>query len=205
VGQGLEYATNNRGGCHINGATMFFEATGPISVDPLSTSAKPELVVFQQNLISAINSMIMCVFSTYAIVPSLAAELAPQSALYNTVASVIKNSGPILRGVLKLKAPMGIFWYEKYLGYVTGETYTLGRIMETGERNVNMEHLFNTREGFGRVDDTLPDRLLNEPAFPGQTRGVPLDEMLPRYYKIRGWDSNGHATERTLDRLQIRR
>ncbi|HSA24738.1 MAG TPA: aldehyde ferredoxin oxidoreductase family protein, partial [Myxococcota bacterium] len=30
VGQGLEYATCNRGGCHIRGSTMFLEATGPV-------------------------------------------------------------------------------------------------------------------------------------------------------------------------------
>lgn len=205
VGQGLEYATTNRGGDHINGATMFFEATGPISVDPLSPCAKPELVVFQQNLMAAMNAMIMCVFSSYAIVPSFASGLNPQGMLYKSVATAMKYSGPVLRGVLKMKAPLGLFWYEKYLGYVTGESYSLGRITETGERNFNMERLFNVREGFGRAEDTLPPRLLNEPTFPGQTRGVPLDEMLPNYYRIRGWDAEGQPTTRTLDRLQIRR
>ena len=204
-GQGLEYAVSNRGGCHINGATMFFEATGPISVDPLSTSAKPELVAFQQNLMMAMNSMVMCVFSSYAVVPSMAGSMKPQSGLYRSVAWMMKNSGPILRLALKMKAPAAILWYERMLKYITGESYSLGRLTETGERNINMERLFNMREGFSRKDDTLPYRLLNEPNFPGQTSGVPLDEMLPRYYNIRGWDDDGIPMDRTLDRLQIRR
>jgi len=204
-GQGVEYATCTRGGCHINGATMFFEATGPLSVDPLSIKAKPELAIFQQNLMMAINSMIMCVFSTYAVVPSFAASMTPQGSLYKTVAWTVKNSAPIVRLLLKAKAPASLLWYEKYLGYVTGEKYSLGRFTETGERNVNMEKLFNTREGFTSADDTLPPRMLNEPLFKEQTAGVPLAEMLPQYYKVRGWDSDGIPTEKTLDRLQIRR
>lgn len=204
-GQGLEYATSNRGGCHINGGTMFFEATGPISIDPLSTKAKPEFVTFQQNLMSAINSMVICLFSSYAILPSIAGQMDPQGMLYKTVTGVLKNSGPIMRLVLKMKPFAPILWYEKYLGYVTGEGYSLGRVTETGERNFNMERLFNMREGFDVKDDILPERLLKEPSFEGQKGGVPLDEMLPQYYKVRGWSNSGIPTEKTLDRLQIRR
>jgi len=29
--------------------------------------------------------------------------------------------------------------------------------------------------------------------------------MKPHYYKVRGWDRQGIPTDRTLDRLQIRR
>ncbi len=203
-GQGLEYATTNRGGCHINGATMFFETTGAISVDPLSIKAKPELVVFQQNLMAALNAMIICVFSSYAVLPSFVGNMDPQGSLYRSVAWTMKNSGPILRLVLKTKLMAPILWYEKYLGYVTGESYTLGRITESGERDFNMERLFNMREGFALEDDTLPSRLLNEPTFPGQEKGVPLDEMLPSYYKIRGWNPDGTISDKTLNRLQIR-
>ena len=77
-GQGLEYATTNRGGCHVQGATMFLEATGPLSVDPLSTKAKPELVILQQNLSAAITSSVFCMFSAYAMIPGVAFSLNPQ-------------------------------------------------------------------------------------------------------------------------------
>ena len=204
-GQGLDYATQNRGGCHINGGVMYFEATGPLSVDPLSTSAKPELVVFQQNLFATMNAMVTCVFSGYAIIPGLASHLAPQSKLYRGITWVVKNSGPVLKIALKTKLFAPVLWYERFLGLITGEKYTLGRITETGERNFNMERLFNIREGFPGKDDTLPKRMLEEPSFPGEKAGVPLHEMLPKYYRLRGWDENGIPTEATLNRLKIRR
>ena len=204
-GQGLEYATATRGGDHINGAVMFFEATGALSIDPLSIKAKPEFVIFQQNLMAAINAMITCTFSAYAVVPSIAGELNPQGMLYRGLAGILKNSGSLMQVILKLKPFMPVLWYERYLGYVTGEKYTLGRIMESGERNFNMERLFNVREGITAKDDTLPKRILEEPLFKEQSSGVPLSEMLPRYYKTRGWDTEGKPTDKTLDRLQIRR
>ncbi len=204
-GQGLEYATTNRGGCHINGAVMALEATGLLSVDPLSIGAKPELVIFQQNLMAAINAMIICTFSAYGVVPSIAGDLDPQGAVYNGLSTIVKNSGPVLQLVLKMKPFLPVLWYEKYLGYVTGESYSLGRLTESGERNFNMERLFNVREGFSFKEDTLPRRLLDEPLFDEQTKGVPLGDMLPKYYKTRGWSPDGIPTDRTLDRLQIRR
>jgi len=35
--------------------------------------------------------------------------------------------------------------------------------------------------------------MLEEPMADGPAKGkvVPLDKMLPEYYKLRGWDSNG--------------
>ncbi len=203
-GQGLEYATTNRGGCHINGATMFFEATGPLSVAPLSVRGKPELVMLLQNLMMTINSMITCVFSGYATLPSLAAKLEPGGLVYKIVSESFHNAGPVLRAVLKIKAPVAVLWYERFLRHITGEPYTLGDIMEIGERGFNMERLFNVREGFDTKDDTLPDRMLFEPRYKGKDAGVPLDEMLGHYYSIRGWDERGIPKEKTLERLQIR-
>ncbi len=57
-----------------------------------------------------------------------------------------------MRLALKMKAPAAILWYERMLKYITGESYSLGRLTETGERNINMERLFNMREGLtGKV------------------------------------------------------
>ena len=57
--------------------------------------------------------------------------------------------------------------------------------------------------GLGK-DDTLPDRILHESTFPHLRSGHPLDQLLPRYYKIRGWDEHGVPLPRTLARLQVR-
>ena len=75
VGQGLEYATNNRGGCHIRGSTMYMEATGPVSIDPYSPRSKPELVILQQNTNAAVSSLSMCYFSSYAMIPDIMFKL----------------------------------------------------------------------------------------------------------------------------------
>ena len=203
-GQGLEYATTNRGGCHVQGATMYLEAVGPLSIDGHSVKAKPELVMLQQNLAAAIASSVFCLFSSYAMIPSVVFKLDPQSRLYNLITNVVLNSGPILSIVLKSKAPIPLLWFEKFLTYITGKKVSMGDFVEIGERTFNLERVYNIREGFSSHDDTLPPRLLNESTYEGIQGGVPLHKMLPRYYKLRGWDGGGVPTRKTLERLHIR-
>jgi aldehyde:ferredoxin oxidoreductase len=202
-GQGLEYATTNRGGCHIRGATMQLEALGPLNIDPHSTKSKPELVVFQQNLNASISSLVMCYFSAYAVIPASIFKLNPNGLLYRSIMSTMLYSGPILRLVLKNKTSAQLLWFEKFLSLTIGQPISSGKLNEIGERIINLERLYNLREGSTKADDTLPDRLLNQPTFPDQQSGVPLAEMLESYYKIRGWDSKGTPTTETLARLNI--
>ncbi len=208
VGQGLEYATSNRGGCHIRGSTMYMEATGPVSIDPHSTRSKPELVVLQQNTNAAISSLCMCYFSSYAMIPSFAFELDPNSLTYRALMAVLLNAmGPVLRLVLRLKNPAKVIWFEKFLSTVTGRDVSMSELNEIGERVVNLERLYilrELREGIDGSYDALPSRLLNESLSRHQRGGVPLREMLPTYYRIRGWDERGVPTERTIRRLGIR-
>ena len=60
--------------------------------------------------------------------------------------------------------------------------FTLDNLSEIGERIWNMERDFNNRAGFTSKDDTLPPRLLNEPAKTGPAKGLvnKLPEMLPQ-------------------------
>jgi aldehyde:ferredoxin oxidoreductase len=205
VGQGLEYAVNNRGGCHIRGSTMFLEATGPLSVDPHSTKAKPELVVLQQNTNAAVSAMTMCYFSAYGMLPGIVLNLSPNSWAYRLATRLTLEAGPILRVVLRAKNPLQLLWYEKFLTAVLGKPVSMGDFMEVGERIVNLERLYNLREGFTARDDALPRRLLEESTFKHTGSGVPLGEMLPRYYAVRGWDAQGVPTDATIHRLGIRR
>ncbi|MDY0000320.1 MAG: aldehyde ferredoxin oxidoreductase family protein [Polyangia bacterium] len=204
VGQGLEYAVNNRGGCHIRGATMYLEATGPVSVDPESPKAKPELVIFQQNTNAGVSSLCMCYFSAYVVIPAIMHELDPNSLVYRGLMGVIKQAGPLLRVVLAGKAPIQVLWYENFLSAVLGRKVTMGDMAELGERVYNLERLYNLREGLTSAEDKLPDRLLHTPLSKNGQRGVPLDQMLPAYYKVRGWDSRGIPTKKTITRLGIR-
>ncbi|KKL51113.1 hypothetical protein LCGC14_2298710, partial [marine sediment metagenome] len=38
---------------------------------------------------------------------------------------------------------------------------------------------------------------------PAEGQTFRLSEMLPEYYSIRGWDSEGRATKETLDKLGL--
>lgn len=203
-GQGLEYATTNRGGCHIQGATLYLEAIGPLSVDPLSVKAKPELVILQQNFSAAISASVFCMYSSYAVIPSLLFKMSPQSLLYRLVTRTMLNAGPVLRLVLRTKNPLAVLWFEKFITHTTGRNTSMGEFFEIGERIFNLERVYNLREGFTAADDTLPPRLLNEPTFKDQKRGVPLGKMLPQYYRVRGWDERGVPKPKTLKRLKIR-
>lgn len=204
-GQGLEYATNNRGGCHVRGSTMFLEATGPVSIDPHSTAGKPELVVFQQDMNAAVSSLVFCYFASYAVLPAFAFKLEASSAAYRlAMAAASRATGPALRLALRMKNPAQLLWFEKFLSAAWGRRVGLGQFMEVGARIYNLERLYNLREGMSGSADTLPRRLLDEPTFPGAKAGVPLADMLRRYYRVRGWDSEGVPTPATLRRLAIR-
>ena len=86
----------------------------------------------------------------------------------------------------------------------TGLKMYTGSFLRWGERSYNLERLYNLREGLTGADDALPDRLTKTPQEEGRPDTVvPLDQMLPRYYRARGWDNAGRPTERTLRRLGI--
>ena len=74
-----------------------------------------------------------------------------------------------------------------------------------GERIWNLERQFNLAAGLTAADDTLPERMLKEPApsGAGKDRVCELDKMLPEYYSLRGWDDKGVPTTETLNRLSL--
>jgi aldehyde:ferredoxin oxidoreductase len=81
-------------------------------------------------------------------------------------------------------------------------------LRKVGERILNMERAFNVREGFGRKDDKLPDRMLHEPLHtlgaPGEGEMVrEMEEFLDRYYELRGWTSDGAPTPGKLAELGL--
>ena len=73
----------------------------------------------------------------------------------------------------------------------TGWDLTGEEVRLIGERIVNLERLFNAREGITRADDTLPRRFLEEPMPEGGASAgsvLELEPMLDEYYRARGWD-----------------
>jgi len=78
-------------------------------------------------------------------------------------------------------------------------------LMTLGERVWNLERQFNLKAGLSAADDTLPKRLLESPAPSGTAEGKvnELSKMLPEYYEVRGWTSDGVPTPETLARLGL--
>jgi len=101
-------------------------------------------------------------------------------------------------------------WREEVpllLEAVTGAGYNKENLMLAGERVWNIERLFNLKAGLTAKDDSLPPRILKEPLPAGPSKGqvVRLGEMLPEYYRVRGWDENGVPTPEKLAELGLTR
>jgi aldehyde:ferredoxin oxidoreductase len=98
--------------------------------------------------------------------------------------------------------------YARMVQAITGWDVTVDELERAGERIVNLERLFNVREGVRRASDTLPWRVMHEPIPDGPSAGMhcppaELDAMLDRYYALRGWDADGVPTPDRLSALAL--
>jgi aldehyde:ferredoxin oxidoreductase len=94
--------------------------------------------------------------------------------------------------------------FAKLFSAVTGIEMPTRKFLEAGDRIHVLERYMNTREGITRKDDVLPDRFIKEAREEdSKQRTVPLDQMLDKYYKLRGYDANGIPTAATLKKLGI--
>ncbi len=153
-GQGLLFATSNRGACHMRGNMLGPEVLGlPKLIDRHQVRGKASFVILHQHSAGILDSLVACKFVNIAVAEE---------------------------------------YLARALSALTGVEYPTGELLRIGERIWNMERLYNLREGFTRADDTLPPRLLNEPATGGSAGLVShLEPMLEEYYRGRGWDENG--------------
>ena len=100
---------------------------------------------------------------------------------------LVRRAEEPTRFVLGLEAMLSLY------RAVTGVALDEPSALRIAERVVNLERLFNVREGLTRKDDSLPERLVKEAMPSGPSRGnlVPLEQMLDEYYALMGWDSEG--------------
>jgi aldehyde:ferredoxin oxidoreductase len=93
---------------------------------------------------------------------------------------------------------------ERLIREATGMKHTYADMMKIGERIVNIERLFNLREGYTRKDDVIPERFM-EPMPDGTAKGQTCDvsKMLDAYYQLRGWDEQGVPTAEKLRSLGL--
>jgi aldehyde:ferredoxin oxidoreductase len=195
---GLGHATSNRGADHLYGLPtidlagnweqarrLFPESILPQLMDTADEAYKPDVLIYGEHFCAISDSLGLCKFSTsetYIVMPE-----------------------DIAAGLSALGRPC------------TGED-----LLTAGERIVNLERQYNVRHGFSRKDDALPSRFRLEPLpvydfVPGPAETGPVrseepvtvgriqdfDGMLDRYYRLRGWDSDGVPTPETLSRLEI--
>ena len=166
-GHGLQYATSNRGGCHVRGYMIAPEIIGlPEKLDPFSLEGKAVLVKKFQDLTAVIDSLGLCLFTSFALGPDD---------------------------------------YKDMFNAIVGQDWTTEALLEAGDRIWNFERMFNLRAGISPSEDKLPRRLLSEPIPSGPCKGHihHLPELLPEYYKERGWDEGGLPTESKLAGLGI--
>lgn len=210
VGMGLGYAVANRGGCHLNGGYLaLLESVGVLSMDALTPKGKAQFTAFMQDALEAVSSAGCCLFSAQTFVPGVFFRLGPNSAVTKLVGKVMPHMGPMVALLLNITPALAfnsllLLPHAEALRRATGLRMFTGSFLDLGEHSYNLERLYNLREGLTAKDDTLPKRLtrdLQDPSDP-RTR-VPLEKMLPIYYKTRGWDKEGRPTKRKLRRLGI--
>lgn len=102
---------------------------------------------------------------------------------------------PDILGVCKffMYAGLTLGHYAKLLSALTGWQFSGEDLLKVGERTINMQRLFNIREGFNKKDDVIPDRAKQRPLFGAyqNEEGCIIrdyDGMLEEYYQARGWD-----------------
>lgn len=81
----------------------------------------------------------------------------------------------------------------------------LDALNKLGETIFTMERLFNLQAGMSAKDDTLPRRFLKEPMPDGPCKGQVFeqDQLLPEYYRLRGWDEKGIPGKDKLEELGL--
>lgn len=166
-GHGLQYATSNRGGCHVRGYLISPEILGvPFKADRFSLEGKASLAKLFQDLTAVIDSLGVCLFTSFA---------------------------------------LGAEDYRDLFNAYAGVDWTTEEMLTAGERIWNLERVFNLAAGVDPQQDTLPKRLLREPIPEGPSQGHVhrLSELLPEYYRERGWDARGIPTPEKLGALQL--
>lgn len=171
---GLNYATANRGGCHLEGLTYFVEG-GALpgaavgfegDTNRHSEEGRADLTVRMQNYMNVLNAVGLCKF--------------------------------IMRGGI---SPDHVArWLDAAWDYgLTG-----GELMQAGARLHTLKRLYNCRLGISRKDDLLPPRILTLDRGGSCAGIHPhIGKMLGEYYGIRGWSEEGIPRENTLRELGI--
>ena len=180
LGMALAYVTADRGGCHVRAWTIYEEVMG--GMDRFSTEGKAELVACRVNRKALMDSLGIC---EHLGMPAIFMSLLEAASGWKI--------DPI---------------YSSAYGGLLENFCIDGDPIDAGERISNLTRAFNIREGFGRKDDVLPARFLEEELPSGKSKGrrvnsQDLTKMLDEYFQLCGWTEEGIPTRDTLVRLGL--
>lgn len=149
------------------------------------------------------------IFNTPAPKPvdRFAVEGKGQVTKYNQDITAMMNTGILCNFIVVMQGVTPEL-YAKLLSAATGVADFADPAYQwkVGERIVNLERMFNMREGLGRKDDVFPKRITDEPMPSGPSAGqvFEADLLLPDYYRVRGWDiETGIPTKAKLKELGL--
>ncbi len=174
-GLGLDYATSNRGACHVSSIVMHAEhgaliypeiAIGTDIYMGTSQEGKVELVKKGQDIGGVFGG----------------------AAVFCYLGGVPFNGEDLVDSI----------------NAATGYDFTLDEIMQIGERIWCLKRTLNNLWGIRQSDDVLPKRLRTA-LEDGPTEGiaVEIDDLLKDYYKLRGLDKNGFVKREVLIRCGL--
>lgn len=174
VSMAANYATANRGACHLE-AISYWRGVG---IEwPGWQDGDPQGWIESKRFDSAIGAETAVAFQDYM---------------------SVYNPGGLCKFITKGSyTPAQV---AELFNAALGWAWTAQDVLETGARLFNYKRQINVALGVRRQDDVLPRRLTHEPRPTGSAAGqLPdMDLMLPRYYALRGWDSDGVPTDRAL-------
>jgi aldehyde:ferredoxin oxidoreductase len=116
-----------------------------------------------------------------------------------------QNVFSVIDSLVLCKFTSFAIWLDEYthlINSAVGWNLSNEDVEKIGERIYNAERVFNSLSiGDGIKYDTLPKRLLEEPMPEGPTKGhvVKLKEMLPEFYKLRGWVDGRPSADKLED------
>jgi len=104
--------------------------------------------------------------------------------------------------------PLGLEEMCEYFNEVTGLNYSWQDLRRCGTRIYTVERAIQARFGLGKKDDFPPARYFEEPVPSGPQEGAILDKekydnLLEKYYKHRGWTTEGIPKVETLEGLGL--
>ncbi|MEM2870380.1 MAG: aldehyde ferredoxin oxidoreductase family protein [Thermoplasmata archaeon] len=91
-------------------------------------------------------------------------------------------------------------WMKELVYCVTGWEMSEAEVSEVGRRTVDLERLFNFKQGMTEAHDTLPRRYFDDPSPLRAARGHHIDrqkfaKMKAEFYALHGWTEDGRVPE----------